>query len=144
MLYMYLRNTYKNYMYINNIKSDTKMTEHNLEHLKTFAGKIIMLTHEKNPGDNFLVPVKRLRAMAEYILDSPYPHLESPDTELQKNVLCIIEEFVTEGIQPTLKNIGTALDNPCKKVVTATVNELIELGCIAREGEKKRIVLKTV
>ena len=143
------------------------MTEHNIEHLKVFAGKILTLTHSKEPLDNFSFPIKKLRAMAEYIRDASYPdpitvypecgQLIHPGAvvpverktkiiaplEVQLSVIDIITEMVGKDVQPTLKNIRESLkDNPSKKEVTALVKELIDQGMIERVGEKRRIVLR--
>lgn len=152
------------------------MTEHNLEHLKVIAGKILHLTNKDEPANNFAFPVKKLRAMAEYILDSTYPNpvteynqkddpshkaikdlglpwevppappLEDPEdypaTDRQLAVYNIIDDMVRENIQPTLDNITAKHGELPKTTVTHVVNELIEIGYLAREGNKRRIVLK--
>lgn len=64
-------------------------------------------------------------------------------TEEQRSVLKILQELSECRVQPTLKTISNCLeDNPTIECVNATVKELIELGYVALEDKKRRIVLK--
>lgn len=107
-----------------------------------YAKTLLRLTKNRPGNFSFPVPVKRLRGLCNHIIGEEQEADKLPPlTDAEQSVLSAIKADVAQGIQPTIRSVADRLDYKNHSAAQTTINRLIKLGYLKRDGSRKQIVV---
>jgi DNA-binding MarR family transcriptional regulator len=110
--------------------------------IKHFAQKMLNMTKNMSGNYNYPIPVKRLRALCNNVLNNEVEAVSLPVlTDVENSVLQAIKQDHMQGIQPTVRTVADRLDYKTPSSAAVVINRLIKHGYIKREGSRKQIVV---
>ena len=111
-----------------------------VEHIKIFASKILKLTANHTPNSTYPLPVGKVRAMCNHVLDQDQEAVQLPPlTDVEQSVLAAIKADFSQGIQPTIRSVAERLEYETHSSAQVVIDRLIKHGYIERKGSKRQI-----
>lgn len=109
-----------------------------------YAKKILNMTRNMSGNYNYPMPVKRIRALCNHVLENKQEADALPPlTDVESSVLAAIKADIAQSIQPTSRSIADRLDYKTHSSANVVIKRLIQHGYIKREGSRKQIVVVT-
>lgn len=107
-----------------------------------YANKLLTITRNLSGNYNYPIPVKRIRALCNAVLDNEQEAEKLPPlTDVESSVLAAIKADLTQGIQPTSRSVADRLDYKTHSSANVVIKRLIQHGYLKREGSRKQIVV---
>ena len=117
------------------------MSEEDQLNIYKYAEKLLVQTRRMPDNFSLPLPAKRVRWIAEHILNKQPSKPDNRLTDVEKSVLQAVKADLDIGKRPTIRSVAERLDYDSPRSAQVVIDRLIEFGYLAREGRNKEIVV---